>query len=193
MRINHRNNSDLILDGRVIERVEEFCYLGSMVSQDGGALRDVISRINKAKGAFAQLRPVWRPPYIRRKTKLRIFDSNVKSVLLYGCETWKVTKDITTRLQTFINRCLRYIMRIWWPKTISNRDLWEATSQSTCLLYTSRDHLQRSLSSCLNLRLLSGFALTCLALRPLGYNCNACFAFGHSLYASVKNYFSRHL
>ena len=38
MRINLRNNSDLILDGRVIESVEEFCYLGSMVSQDGGCL-----------------------------------------------------------------------------------------------------------------------------------------------------------
>ena len=44
MRINHRNNSDLILDGRGTERVEEFCYLGSMVSQDGDALRDVISK-----------------------------------------------------------------------------------------------------------------------------------------------------
>ena len=36
MRINHRNISDLILHGRVIERVEELCCLGSMVSHNGG-------------------------------------------------------------------------------------------------------------------------------------------------------------
>jgi hypothetical protein len=32
------------------------------------------------------------------------------SVLLYGCETWKITQDIINKLQTFINRCLRNIL-----------------------------------------------------------------------------------
>jgi hypothetical protein len=27
----------------------------------------------------------------------------------------------------FVNRCLRQILRIWWPKIISNKDLWKAT------------------------------------------------------------------
>jgi hypothetical protein len=38
-------------------------------------------------------------------------------------------KDIQHKLQTFVNRCLRYILRIWWPKTISNKDLWKVTRQ----------------------------------------------------------------
>jgi len=25
--------------------------------------------------------------------------------------------------------CLRYILRIWWPNIISNKDLWEVTGQ----------------------------------------------------------------
>jgi hypothetical protein len=45
------------------------------------------------------------------------------SVLLYGCETWKITQDIINKLQTFVNRCLHNIMRICWPKTITNEDL----------------------------------------------------------------------
>jgi hypothetical protein len=32
-------------------------------------------------------------------------------------------------MQTFVNRCLRDILRIWWPNIISNKDLWKATSQ----------------------------------------------------------------
>jgi hypothetical protein len=36
---------------------------------------------------------------------------------------------IRCTIQTFDNRCLRYILRIWWPKTISNKDLWKATGQ----------------------------------------------------------------
>jgi hypothetical protein len=79
---------------------------------DGGANEDVIHRINKAKGAFAQLRSIWTSHQIHKRTKIRIFKSNVMSVLLYGCETWKITQDIINKLQTFVNRCLRNILRI---------------------------------------------------------------------------------
>jgi len=67
--------------------------------------------------------------HIRKGTKIRIFNACVESVLLYGCETWFVTKDIQHKLQTFVNRCLRYILRIRWPKIISNKDLWKVTRQ----------------------------------------------------------------
>ena len=53
----------------------------------------------------------------------------VKSVLLYGCKTWLVTKEIQCKIQTLVNRCLRYILRIWWPNIISNKDLWKVTGQ----------------------------------------------------------------
>ena len=32
-------------------------------------------------------------------------------------------------MQTFVNRWLRYTLRIWWPNIISNKDLWKATGQ----------------------------------------------------------------
>jgi hypothetical protein len=51
------------------------------------------------------------------------------SVLLYGCETWKITQDIINKFQTFVNWCLRNILRIWWPKPITNKELWEITQQ----------------------------------------------------------------
>jgi len=28
-----------------------------------------------------------------------------------------------------VNRCLRYILRIWWPNIISNKDLWKVTRE----------------------------------------------------------------
>jgi hypothetical protein len=52
-----------------------------------------------------------------------ILNACVKYVLLYGCETWLVTGEILRKIQTFVNRRLRYILRIWWPRTISNKGL----------------------------------------------------------------------
>ena len=53
----------------------------------------------------------------------------MKSVLLYGCETWFVRKEIQRKIQTLVNRCLRYILRTWWPNIISNKYLWKVTGQ----------------------------------------------------------------
>jgi hypothetical protein len=33
------------------------------------------------------------------------------------------------KIQTFENRCQRYILIIWWPNIISNKDLWKVTGQ----------------------------------------------------------------
>jgi hypothetical protein len=60
-----------------------------------------------------------------------LFITNLKSVLLYGCETWKTTNQITRRLQTFVNKCIRQIMNIKWFDRITNEDLWSITQQET--------------------------------------------------------------
>ncbi|XP_054279259.1 uncharacterized protein LOC128997645 [Macrosteles quadrilineatus] len=112
-----------------IEEVDRFTYLGSVLTRAGGADEDVMSRITKANAAFVQLYPVWKARDISTRTKLKIFSSNVKSVLLYGCETWKVSSSLTQKLQVFINRCLRKILKIYWPEVISNRELWKATDK----------------------------------------------------------------
>jgi hypothetical protein len=96
-----------------------------LLTGGGGADEDVPSRIKKANVAFVQLYRIWKNKNIRIKTKLNIFNSNVKAVLLYGCETWKVTNSITQKLQSFINRCLRRILNVRWPDVISNIMLWE--------------------------------------------------------------------
>jgi hypothetical protein len=54
---------------------------------------------------------------------------SLEDVLLYGCETWLVAGEIGRKIQTFVNRCLRYISRVWWPKTLSDKGLWKATCQ----------------------------------------------------------------
>jgi len=42
---------------------------------------------------------------------------------------WKATTQITHKFQTSVNRCLRKIVHIRWPKIISNSELWEATGE----------------------------------------------------------------
>ncbi|CAG9134144.1 unnamed protein product [Plutella xylostella] len=75
------------------------------------------------------LRPVWRSSAFRLQTKIRLFNACVKTVLLYGCETWKKTVQTTNKLQVFVNRCLRNILGIRWFDFVSNEELWRRTHQ----------------------------------------------------------------
>ncbi|KAH9588358.1 hypothetical protein MS3_00005789 [Schistosoma haematobium] len=91
--------------------------------------RLVKARIEKARAAYLQLRNIWNSTQLSTNTKVRIFNTNVKTVLLYGAETWRTTKAIIQKIQVFINNYLRKILQIHWPDTISNNVLWERTNQ----------------------------------------------------------------
>lgn len=120
----------LKIGNETIQEVEKYIYLGSIVSKSGGVEEDIGNRIRLASAAFGSLREIWSSSNINRRLKLQIYTSNVKSVLLYGCETWKVTKSVTNQLQVFANRCLRNICGIFYPNIISNEDLYRQTNQS---------------------------------------------------------------
>ena len=86
-------------------------------------------RIGKARTTFKQLKIVLSCNNLTLHTKVRIFNNTVKPVLLYGDETWRTTAAVSKKLQTFINTCLRTILRIRWPNVITNKDLWRRTQQ----------------------------------------------------------------
>lgn len=51
-------------------------------------------RNGKTATAFLLLRPVWRSKELFLRTKLRMFNTSVKTILTYGAETWRVTENI---------------------------------------------------------------------------------------------------
>ena len=99
------------------------CYqLGSVVNKQGGMHEDIRVRIGKARQAFVMFRNIWKNKNTGLKTKLRIFETNVKPVLLYESETRKQTKKTEQDLQVFVNKCLHQILRIRWPERYQTRN-----------------------------------------------------------------------
>lgn len=99
------------------------------MAADGATLKGVQAQIKKANRIFVQLCPMWKNRNRLTMTKIRMFSSNVKSVLMIGCETWKVTTQIRNKLKKFVDRCLCRIMDTRWPKVISSAEVWEATGE----------------------------------------------------------------
>ncbi|KAH9591173.1 Laminin subunit gamma-1 [Schistosoma haematobium] len=129
LRYNTACTNPITIDGEDLEDVKTFTYLGSIINEQGGFDADVKARIGKARAAYLQLENIWNSKQLSINTKVRIFNTNVKTVLMYRAETWRTTKAIIQKIQVFMNSCLRKILRIRWPDTISNDQLWKRTNQ----------------------------------------------------------------
>ena len=112
LRINSRNNDVVELNGRGIEDVDRFVYLGATVSKEGGGTEDIHNRVVKARGVLLRLTKIWSSHSISRRTKVRLYKTLVKPVLIYGCETWKMNKCDENKIDVFQSRFLRRIFKI---------------------------------------------------------------------------------
>ena len=97
--------------GIVIKQVEQFNYLGSMLTSDGRCETEIKRRIGIAKKSFKDLSNILANRKVSFATRKRILKPYVWSVLLYGCETWNISKDVEERLSSvemwFYRRMLR--------------------------------------------------------------------------------------
>ena len=126
-KLKQKSNTGTTVRGKELEEVEHFKYLGSYISADGDIEKEVSTRIGMAAQAFNKLQNVWKSSVLSTSTKLKIYRSNVRSVLLYASETWRTNKKIESRLRGFEGRCLRRILRVHWQDHISNVEVSRRT------------------------------------------------------------------
>ena len=130
LRANAKVTDAISTDELEVEVVDSFIYLGATVHEAGGSHEDIKGRLSIARRAYATLNPVWRSKMYSKHTKLRILKSCVTSVLLYGAEMWRVTSAEIERQDVFQRKCVRRILGIFWPHTISNGELYERARES---------------------------------------------------------------
>ena len=86
----------------LIEVMERFTNLGSDIHVSAGCESEVHRCLGRAWGVMDSLdHEVWHCRYLCGKMKVRVFMSLVLPVLLYGCETWTLTRDLRWTLNSF--------------------------------------------------------------------------------------------
>ncbi len=79
------------LGGMPLEEVESFKYLGFSFTATGQAKDEISGRIGLARSAFARLKSaLWSRRDISLKTEGRSYEALIRTIYLYGCETWSV-------------------------------------------------------------------------------------------------------
>ena len=116
-------------DGKFLPVVDKFCYLGTTLSRDCSDNDDVSLRIQKAGNAFGSLRRcIFSQHRVSVSVKRTVYEGLILPILLYGAETWCLTKtifDLVVRM--FHHRCIRAMsgvtMKDVFERRLSTDDL----------------------------------------------------------------------
>jgi hypothetical protein len=91
------------------EAVKEFVYLGSLMTPTNDVSLEIQRRIQTANRCFFGLRKHLQSSHLSPQTKFTIHKTLIRPVLLYGSETWVLTKRKENQLLVFERKVLRTI------------------------------------------------------------------------------------
>ena len=106
-----------------LQQTENFVYLGGNISTNDGSGKDIERRIGLARGMLQTLNRIWTSKELSKQTKMRVYETLVKSVLLYNSETWTLKERDKSRLRVFEMTCLRKIEGVTRRDRIRNEEI----------------------------------------------------------------------
>ena len=114
------------INGNNLEQVSSYKYLGSHVNADNSLDKEMNVRIGKAWGQYNKLSKVWNSKASIR-TKMRIYQTSIRSTMTYACETWTITSKQEKKLDTTDRKIIRRILNIKWFQKQTNEELYKIT------------------------------------------------------------------
>jgi hypothetical protein len=84
--------------------VEEFKYLGTMLTDQNSIQEEIKSRLNLGNACYHSVQNSLSSRLLSKNLKIKIYRTIILPVVLYGCETWSLKLREERRLRMFENR-----------------------------------------------------------------------------------------
>ena len=80
------------IDGKTVETVSDFIFLGSKITADGGCSHEIKRHLLLGRKVMTNLDSIFKNRDITLPTKIHLVKAIVFPVVMYGCESWTVKK-----------------------------------------------------------------------------------------------------
>ena len=80
------------IDGKTVETVADFIFLGSKITADGDCSHGIKRRLLLGRKVMINLDSIFKSRDITLPTKVHLVKAMVLPVVMYGCESWTVKK-----------------------------------------------------------------------------------------------------
>lgn len=99
----------LAVNNHKFQRVDTFKYLGVTLSENSEEDVEIQSRLNAANRSYHACMKLMKSRLLSRHSKITIYRTIIRPVLIYGAENWIMTKKTEKKIVTFENKILRQI------------------------------------------------------------------------------------
>jgi len=79
------------IDNSTFERVEEFKYLGTTLTNQNYIAEEIKSRLRSGNACYHSVQNLLSSRLLSKNLKIKIHRTIILPVFLYGCETWSLT------------------------------------------------------------------------------------------------------
>ena len=125
-----REECEVIIEEQCIEQVNTMKYLGVLISSDGSMEKEVEARFGGATRVIGGMNEiVMRRKELTRNAKLKVLNAVMMPTLMYGCETWSLSKQQQSRVQATQMNALRRIEGVCRLDRVRNVDIREKLQQ----------------------------------------------------------------
>jgi len=83
------------------EKVEEFKYLGTTLTNQNSIHEEIKSRLKSGNACYHSVLNLLSSSLISKNLKIKIYRTMIWPVVLYGCETWSLTLREVNRPRVF--------------------------------------------------------------------------------------------
>ena len=111
------------IDGKNVETVTEFIFLGSKITVDGDWSHKIKRCLLLGIKAMTKLDSILKSRDITLLTKVHLVKAMVFLVVVYGCESCTIKKAECWRTDAFELWCWRRLLRVPWIARRSNQSL----------------------------------------------------------------------
>ena len=101
------------IDNSTVERVEEFKYLGTTLTNQNSIAEEIKSRLRSGNSCYHSVQNLLSSRLLSKNLKIKIYRIIILPVVLYGCESWSLTLREEKKLRVFENLVLS---RIFGPR-----------------------------------------------------------------------------
>ena len=101
-------------DGETMETVTDFIFLGYKITADGDYSHEIKIRLLLGRKAMTNLDSILKRRDITLPRKVCIVKAMVFPVVMYGYESWTITKAEHQRIDASELWCWRRLMRVSW-------------------------------------------------------------------------------
>ena len=120
---NETPRANLTIDNTRIEQVQNFKYLGTIITEDGRTETEIKKRAGMAKEKFSEMKNLLTSRQLSLNLRKKMLNCYIYSIFMYGTETWTLTKALEKKINALEMWCLRRMGRISWKEMKSNNEI----------------------------------------------------------------------